>query len=457
MELRIRSSLPVLPGRLDLGLAVLLGALLAALWAGASPAAARAKAPTVTSVSPMKAEVGDRLTIRGRNFRAGKGRNTVVFKRDGGRALFVRSDLSTRKLIRVTVPARLETLLPVRDGARQYARFRIRVLAGKLGRSFTPLSRSPRLGMPIAADADCDGDGRTNRADGDDDNDLLADALESRYRLVECDADTDNDGVGDGFEFASARDLNDDEYQGANTAIPYPTARPYPNPLDGKDANTDFDGDSLTLAEEHGLWRYALTGRAGASGAALSDPALLNRFSLLDTLAYSDGEQYSIHERCPSAANPPPAARATAVAASRRWPRRDTPSTRTSSPGPSAPATARCSSPTRRRGGISPSPATSTASSTSTAREPRRRPRPATSTPTATASSPTTSATRTPTGSATSTRPTAACSRATGPPATRGKRRTPSRTPRRTSPIRTPTATPSATARTTRTTTTSPT
>jgi hypothetical protein len=248
--------------------------------------------------------VGERLTIRGRDFRAGKGRNTVVFKRDGGRTLFVKADLSTRKLIRVTVPARLEALLPVRDGARQYARFRVRVLSARLGRSFTPLSRSPRLGMPVAADGDCDSDGRTNRVDDDDDNDLLPDALEGRYRLVECDADTDDDGVGDGYEFASARDLNDDEYQGANTALPCPASRPYPNPLDGKDANTDFDGDSLTLAEEHLLWRFTLTSRTEVSGTALDHPALLSRFALLDALTYSDGEQYSIRERCPSAANP---------------------------------------------------------------------------------------------------------------------------------------------------------
>ncbi|CAA9463910.1 MAG: hypothetical protein AVDCRST_MAG38-481 [uncultured Solirubrobacteraceae bacterium] len=303
MELRIRSHLPfAFPAGLGLGLLVLV--LVALLTPGDASAAKRAKPPTVSSVSPSKAVVGDRLTIRGRNFRAGKGRNTVVFKRDGGRALFVKADLSTRKMIRVTVPARLEALLPVRDGARQYAQFRIRVLSARLGRSFTPLARSPRIGMPIAADADCDGDGRTNRYDDDDDNDLLSDVRETRYRLLECDPDTDRDGVGDGYEFASARDLNDDEYQGDNTALPYPGARPYPNPLDGKDADTDFDGDSLTLGEEHGLWRFVLTGRPEASGTALNDAGLRSRFDLLDALSYSDGEQYSIRERCPSAANP---------------------------------------------------------------------------------------------------------------------------------------------------------
>ncbi len=303
MELRIRSHVPY-SGATGLGLTVLLAAVVTLLWPGESLAAKRAKSPTVGSVSPSKAVVGDRLTIRGRNFRAGKGRNTVVFKRDGGRPLFVKADLSTRKMIRVTVPARVETLLPLENGARQYAQFRVRVLSGRLGRSFTPLSRSPRLGMPVAADGDCDGDKRLNAADDDDDNDLLPDTLETRYRLLECDADTDDDGVGDGYEFASARDLNDDEYQQANTPLPYPGSRPYPNPLDGKDADIDFDGDSLTLTEEHRLWRFQTTGGRETSGAAVGDPALLGRFDLLETLSYSDGEQYSIHERCPSAVNP---------------------------------------------------------------------------------------------------------------------------------------------------------
>ena len=44
----------------------------------------------------MKLGVGDTLTIRGKNFRAGEGRNSVIFKRDGHRALFVRAGAATR-------------------------------------------------------------------------------------------------------------------------------------------------------------------------------------------------------------------------------------------------------------------------------------------------------------------------------------------------------------------------
>ena len=46
-----------------------------------------------------------------------------------------------------------------------------------------------------------------------------------------CNLDTDGDGVDDGFEYQSAKDLNDDEYQNPNQFLPYPGKRPYPNPL----------------------------------------------------------------------------------------------------------------------------------------------------------------------------------------------------------------------------------
>ena len=47
----------------------------------------------------------------------------------------------------------------------------------------------------------------------DDDNDLLTDDFESRYALDHCKADTDGDKVEDGYEYQSAKDLNDDEHQ----------------------------------------------------------------------------------------------------------------------------------------------------------------------------------------------------------------------------------------------------
>ena len=80
-----------------------------------------------------------------------------------------------------------------------------------------------------------------------------------------CNSDSDSDGVEDGYEYQSARDLNDDEYQGdPNQVLPYPGKRPYPNPLFA-DANIDYDGDSLTLAEEQSLWRYTYSVNGSAT------------------------------------------------------------------------------------------------------------------------------------------------------------------------------------------------
>ena len=49
----------------------------------ADAAKKKPKSPVITAVSPMKATVGQTLTIKGRHFRKGKGRNSVGFKRDG--------------------------------------------------------------------------------------------------------------------------------------------------------------------------------------------------------------------------------------------------------------------------------------------------------------------------------------------------------------------------------------
>jgi len=100
---------------------------------------------------------------------------------------------------------------------------------------------------------DVDKDGIANRDDLDDDGDLLPDTLEKRYRIDSLLADTDADGVTDGYEYYSALDLN-------SFAVPYPGKKPYPNPLDGEDADKDFDQDSLTLKEEFRAW--TLVGRS---------------------------------------------------------------------------------------------------------------------------------------------------------------------------------------------------
>ena len=289
MELRLSFPFSRRSMVLNATLAAVLAAMCAVLSASDAVAKSRGKAPVVTATSPERTTIGERLTIRGRNFRAGKARNTVVFRRDGARAVFVRADLSTRKMMRVKLPDRLSDFLAVKDGTPQFTRFRIRIIAERLGRRFTAAGSSPVIGpekppVPPAppappADGDCDTDGQLNAVDADDDNDLLGDVTEARLKTDSCQLDSDGDDVGDGYEFQSALHLNNDEYQEPNNSLPYPEKRPYPNALFA-DAGIDFDGDGLTLGEEHKLWR------------ATGDPA-----TGLDGVNYSDGLQYTIHER----------------------------------------------------------------------------------------------------------------------------------------------------------------
>jgi hypothetical protein len=278
-----------------------LGALMAPATAGASVNAHaakkhKAKAPVVTRVAPMQVAIGQKLEIRGRYFLRGRNKNTVVFKRTGGKAIFVKAEIGTTKLLRLTVPDRLTSALTTRAGAPVPTRFRIRVLARKFGKRFTKASRSPIVGPALpptppathlaAADGDCNGDGVLNKDTNDDDGDLLTDSEELQYHTDPCKADSDGDGVTDGYEIQSAKDLNDDEYQIAQSVLPYPEKRPYPNAL-YPDANVDYDGDSLSLGEEFALWQASRDPHAG-----------------LDPLSYSDGNQYSIYNRDASGHRP---------------------------------------------------------------------------------------------------------------------------------------------------------
>src|SRR3954447_15554887 len=269
--------------------AAALGALLVPATAGA-----KAKAPVITKVTPKTAAVGTKLTIQGKNFKRGKGKNSVLFRRDKGKALFVKADVSTTKQLIVVVPKTLEKYMNAQGSTPIPTRFRLRVLAAKLSKAYTPAKISPVIGpekpngggssggggVPTAPDGDCDSDGVKNGVDLDDDNDLLPDPLELSLLLDPCSGDTDGDGVEDGFEYQSAVDLNNDDYQHPNYSIPYPAKTAYPNPL-FKDADKDYDGDGLDLGEEYKLWRY--TYEVNHTSARTLTP-----------LSYSDGLQYSM-------------------------------------------------------------------------------------------------------------------------------------------------------------------
>ena len=262
--------------------------------AGAGTAHAKPRAPVVTRVTPKHVYVGETMTIRGHHFRRGVNKNLVAFKRKGAKVVLAPAQKGTTKLLKVELPKRLEKVLLVQNGTPIETRLQIRVMSSRFGKRYTSRAKSPMVGperppappKPKSADpnGDCDGDGQTNRVDTDDDNDLLSDTAESALNelLDRCKSDTDGDGVEDGYEYQSARDLNDDEHQNSNSYLPYPRKLPYPNPLDGEDAGTDHDGDTLTLLEEFKLWNYAT---------AQGSPRTLER------LVYSAGEQYSMSVR----------------------------------------------------------------------------------------------------------------------------------------------------------------
>ena len=131
-------------------LALALLAFAVAIPAAANAATARTSSvPTVSNVAPLNIAIGDQLTITGRNFRAGKGKNTVVFKRDGQRAVFVSAEQATETQIKLTIPAKLSQYLSrQKGGTARPTRFRLRVLSARFGRAFTATKLSPVVSEP---------------------------------------------------------------------------------------------------------------------------------------------------------------------------------------------------------------------------------------------------------------------------------------------------------------------
>src|SRR3954468_6465151 len=123
--------------------AAALGALVVPATADA---AKKTKLPVITKVAPKTLAVGDTLVITGKNFRVGKAKNTVMFKRDGGKALFIKGGLATKRQIALVIPKSLEKYMASSAGAPVATRFRLRVLSTKLGKSFTAVTGSPVIG-----------------------------------------------------------------------------------------------------------------------------------------------------------------------------------------------------------------------------------------------------------------------------------------------------------------------
>jgi IPT/TIG domain len=302
--------------------------LVCALLAVVPATAGAATAPKVTSVAPLTLKIGQRLTIRGTGFLAGRNRNTIVFKATGSPAVFAKAQSATTTKIVVRVPAKLLSFLKATGGRSVATRFQIRVLAKRLSPSYTPAAKSPVIApatpidaapatpgaapsngaagasgaasaaatpsapAPVVAAQDCDRDGTPDAIDTDDDNDLLLDTVEARIGTDPCNPDSDGDTMTDGWEYKSALDLynrscrlNQDYPAPCAAVVPSPSTRDYPNPLN-YDANTDYDGDGLTAKEEFDAW----------SAKATKDPAWRN----LTNLWYSDGLQASQDTSAPN-------------------------------------------------------------------------------------------------------------------------------------------------------------
>ena len=262
--------------------------------------------PTISKIEPMRVSIGETMTITGKSFLKGKGKNTVVFRRAGRPNIFVKADGLTTKRLTVKVPAKLASSLGKKSGKVVATRFQIRVMARRLSKTYTKLSKSPTVlpasqsavtpltkaadpgttgggpapltpaalapATPVAPSvdppADCDADGTPDATDADDDNDLLPDEREAQIGTNRCDADTDGDGMEDGWEYQSAVDLNqnacpkapgstDDSWdypKFCSNAKPFPGNKPYPNPL-SPDTNSDYDGDGMPAWAEHAAWR----------------------------------------------------------------------------------------------------------------------------------------------------------------------------------------------------------
>ena len=223
----------------------------------------------------MDVAVGDVLTLRGKHFVAGVKKNTVVFKRDGARAVFAKADRSTTTARSwITVPAALRAQMrgPQRGSAVLHPVPPARAAASSSAGATTATLEAPRR-------RSCHLRGRRPLGSTDRDGRHRAtDPLQGRH----------------GRRRRRRTATSTSPPRTSTTTRPGPERVPALSRASAptrtrstQDADMDFDGDSLTLAEEHALWLY--TWQTSKTDARTLTP-----------LSYSDGEQYSRSRRIES-------------------------------------------------------------------------------------------------------------------------------------------------------------
>ena len=257
----------------------------------------------VTTVTPDERRVGaDARRSAASTSCRGRNKNTVVFKRDGGKAVFVKADdRHDQAAARSPCPRSSRRVQDVATARHVPTRFRMRVLAEEVRQEASPRPRSsplialepaPRpppdaagLAGSTSADGDCDGDGVVNRVDTDDDNDLLPDDARERSRELASTADpaarpTPTATASRTATSTSRRATSTTTSTSSPNAVPaVPGQAAVPEPARTRDADTDYDGDALTLGEEYALWKY--TYARPAATATLDAADLLRRRAVL--------------------------------------------------------------------------------------------------------------------------------------------------------------------------------
>lgn len=205
-----------------------LSALPCALLALAPTAFAKTTpAPVVKSITPLKANVGDTLTIKGTGFTPGKGKTRVFFMKRGRGSTFARAASATKTTLTVVVPAQVDRIL---NGSS--SRIQIRLLTSKFG-TLTAAAKSPVLSpTPLGGSGGGNTPGGGSTAPktcmpGDvaspgngSDHDGLPDTTEVAIGTDPCNAATDGDRVPDGYEYYSAQDLNSTVLFGTGSLLP---------------------------------------------------------------------------------------------------------------------------------------------------------------------------------------------------------------------------------------------